>query len=119
MLLCALQLGGGHRLTNNGSMSPPPRARAIVPGLALAAIALLGGDHRGQAAAEDPACRVVEFEITPTADLQIVVWLEDVEGNYVDTLFITRKTGSYGLGNRPGPTAGASPPSRSGPTATG
>jgi hypothetical protein len=29
-------------------------------------------------------------------------WLEDTAGNYVDTIYITRKTGSYGLGNRPG-----------------
>ena len=39
---------------------------------------------------------MVEFEVTPTDDLQMVVWLEDTAGNYVDTLFITRKTGSYG-----------------------
>ena len=83
-------------------MSPPSRARALAPGLALAAIALLAGDHRGLAQPENPECRVVEFAVTPTDDLQIVVWLEDVEGNYVDTIFITRKTGTYGLGNRPG-----------------
>ncbi len=47
-------------------------------------------------------CRVVELEMTPTADLQIVAWVEDRAGNYVDTAFITRTTGSYGLGNRPG-----------------
>jgi len=90
---------------NNGSMSPPPGVRRPTgSGLALAAVALLGGDHRGtaQAAEPEPECRVVEFEVTPTEDLQIVVWLEDTAGNYVDTIFITRKTGSYGLGNRPG-----------------
>ncbi len=38
----------------------------------------------------------------PTAELQIVVWLEDVAGNYVETLYISRLTGTYGLGNRPG-----------------
>lgn len=87
---------------NNGSMSPPSRARALAPGLALAAIALVAGDDSGRAQPEEPECRVVEFELTPTENLQMVVWLEDAEGNYVDTLFITRKTGSYGLGNRPG-----------------
>jgi hypothetical protein len=84
-------------------MSPSSRARGLAPGLALAATALLAGDHHGSAApADEPECRVVEFELTPTDDLQMVVWLEDTAGNYVDTLYITRKTGSYGLGNRPG-----------------
>jgi hypothetical protein len=54
-----------------------------------------GGDAAGE-------CRVVEMELTPTADLQIVIWLEDAAGSYIDTAFITRSTGSYGLGNRPG-----------------
>jgi hypothetical protein len=84
-------------------MAPLSRAGGLVPAIALAATALLAGDHRGSAlAADEPECRVVEFEVTPTDDLQMVVWLEDTEGNYVDTVFITRKTGSYGLGNRPG-----------------
>ena len=83
-------------------MSPQSRAGGLVPAFALAAIALLAGDHRSAAQPDEPECRVVEFEVTPTDDLQMVVWLEDTAGNYVDTLFITRKTGSYGLGNRPG-----------------
>jgi hypothetical protein len=33
---------------------------------------------------------------------QIVVWVEKPDGTYVDTIFITKETGSYGLGNRPG-----------------
>ena len=58
-------------------------------------------------AAETPAvaeveCRVVELDFNPTADLQIVAWLEDAGGNYIDTMYITRLTGIYGLGNRPG-----------------
>jgi len=48
------------------------------------------------------ACRVLETTFTPHDDLQIVVWLEDPEGNFVDTLYITAATGSYGIGNRPG-----------------
>ena len=47
-------------------------------------------------------CQVVELDMTPTSDLQIVVWLEDAAGVYVDTLYISLLTGSYGLGNRPG-----------------
>jgi hypothetical protein len=48
------------------------------------------------------ACRVLELSFTPSDDLQIVVWVEDAAGNYVDTLYMTRKTATYGLGNRPG-----------------
>ena len=48
------------------------------------------------------ACRVLEVEFTPSEGLQLVVWLEDASGTFVETLFITAATGSYGLGNRPG-----------------
>lgn len=48
------------------------------------------------------ACRVVEVTFVPTDDLQIVVWLEDAQGQFVDTVFITAATGTHGLGNRPG-----------------
>ena len=44
----------------------------------------------------------MNVDIQPTGDLQIVVWIEDSAGNFVDTAFITRTTGSYGMGNRPG-----------------
>jgi hypothetical protein len=47
-------------------------------------------------------CRVVDVEMTPTEDLQMVIWLEDSAGEYVETLFITELTGRRGLGNRPG-----------------
>jgi hypothetical protein len=66
-------------------------------GLAMAAAALLL-----PAPATAQECRVVEFSMTPTEDLQIVIWIEDGAGRYVDTAFITRTTGSYGMGNRPG-----------------
>ena len=46
--------------------------------------------------------RCVGAEFTPTDRLQIVVWLETAGGQYVDTLYITQQTGSFGLGNRPG-----------------
>jgi hypothetical protein len=48
------------------------------------------------------ACRVLQLEFTPGSSLQVVVWLEDGAGKFVDTIFITRMTGVYGLGNRPG-----------------
>lgn len=52
--------------------------------------------------AEAQQCRVVEMQMTPTANLQIVAWVEDTAGNYVDTAYITNATGFYGIGNRPG-----------------
>ena len=63
-------------------------------------------------AAASHACRVVEMDMTPQRDtctatglcvgLQMVAWVEDTAGTYVDTAYITRATGSLGLGNRPG-----------------
>jgi len=50
----------------------------------------------------DDMCRVVDVEFTPAPDLQIAIWLEKVDGTYVDTLYLTQLTGTYGLGNRPG-----------------
>ncbi|MEJ7603314.1 MAG: fibronectin type III domain-containing protein [Kofleriaceae bacterium] len=60
------------------------------------------------AASED--CRVLDVNFT-TAEAQngnrefapqIVAWLETPAGTFVDTVLITRETGSYGIGNRPG-----------------
>ncbi len=45
---------------------------------------------------------MIELDFTPAPDLQVVAWLEDAQGQFVDTLFITEATGRYGLGNRPG-----------------
>jgi hypothetical protein len=56
-------------------------------------------------------CKVMEADFMPAelasaapmrAPSQIVAWLEDARGNYVETIFITQQTGSFGLGNRPG-----------------
>jgi hypothetical protein len=57
------------------------------------------------ASADTPKCIDVQF--TPTDGLQIVVWIETVDGtpfgsSYYDTLFVTQQVGTYGLGNRPG-----------------
>ncbi len=68
----------------------------------LAALAVLPLAPRDTAAGPDQLCRVVDVAFTPSDDLQIVVWLEDVAGNFVDTLYITEATGRRGLGNRPG-----------------
>jgi len=66
------------------------RCAGLFSAAALAAVVPAGGLARAQ---PDTACRVVELEMTPTADLQIVAWIEDAGGNYVDTAFITRTTG--------------------------
>jgi len=50
----------------------------------------------------DDSCRMIEVSFNPTDHLQIAVWIEDPSGNYVDTAYVTRSTGSLGLGNRPG-----------------
>jgi hypothetical protein len=54
------------------------------------------------AAAGAPQCHVVDVDFTPTDNLQIVAWVELPDGTFVDTVYITQKTGLYGLGNRPG-----------------
>ena len=64
-----------------------------------------------QAALAEGMCHVIELDFSPaplangapmTAPPQIVAWIEDTAGQYVDTVFITAQTGTYGLGNRPG-----------------
>jgi hypothetical protein len=57
------------------------------------------GDLRGVPL---PNCVVaVDFK-TGAPDLQIVAWIEDDQGRFVDTIYITRLTGQFGLANRPG-----------------
>jgi hypothetical protein len=70
----------------------PPRL-ALVPLLVLS----LAG-----AAAADPPCRTVEIAFRPVNELQIAVWIEDPNGKYIGTAYVTRLTGSFGLANRPG-----------------
>src|SRR5690349_4515648 len=47
-------------------------------------------------------CVNVAVQFTPTDSLQIVAWVEDSTGKYIDTIYMTAKTGVYGMGNRPG-----------------
>jgi hypothetical protein len=52
-------------------------------------------------------CTVVDVDFTPAASSnqfapQIVAWIEDTSGNYLDTIYITQQTGTFGIGNRPG-----------------
>ncbi|HLL25147.1 MAG TPA: hypothetical protein VK427_23595, partial [Kofleriaceae bacterium] len=80
---------------------------AAVRMCAFGALALV---THGTAAAENQ-CHVVELDLQPAVlatnapmkpDSQIVAWVEDTAGHYVDTVFITQQTGTFGLGNRPG-----------------
>lgn len=67
-----------------------------VAALGLAGVMVAAAPARAQ------QCRVVEMQMTPSANLQIVAWVEDTAGNYVDTAYITNATGFFGIGNRPG-----------------
>jgi hypothetical protein len=46
--------------------------------------------------------RTLEISFEPVGDPQIAIWLETADGEFVDTLMVTRLTGTFGLGNRPG-----------------
>jgi hypothetical protein len=74
--------------------------RSLLAGSTALVCALLGGAPAARADAA--ACHVVDVDFTPAANLQMVVWLEDASGKFIDTLYITQLTGTYGLGNRPG-----------------
>src|SRR4051812_7716319 len=72
----------------------------------FAVLALVGAPAFG----EDKRCIHVDYKPMGRPDLtagknpgsQIVAWLEDGSGKFVDTIYITAQTGTYGLGNRPG-----------------
>ncbi|HEV7557994.1 MAG TPA: fibronectin type III domain-containing protein [Kofleriaceae bacterium] len=54
------------------------------------------------ASADPSECHIVNTQFTPIPNLQIVAWVEDTAGHFVDTAYITQAVGTYGLGNRPG-----------------
>ena len=68
------------------------RIVSAVSAALLAAPLLVASDVRADA----QHCVVVDTEFTPAPELQIVVWLEDTSGHYIDTLYITQQTGSFG-----------------------
>jgi len=53
-------------------------------------------------------CTTVDVDFLPASQQgnpfapQMVAWVEDTQGVYVDTMFITAQTGTFGIGNRPG-----------------
>jgi hypothetical protein len=68
----------------------------------VALVSLFLGSSLAHAERPPGVCIEVGVDFTPTDNLQIVAWLEDTAGAYVDTLYITQKTGRFGMGNRPG-----------------
>ena len=79
----------------------------------LLALALASLDPAIAAAGTAGQCHVVDVNFMTADDSgntaapyhlrpQMVVWLEDPAGAYVDTLYITQQTGTFGIGNRPG-----------------
>lgn len=64
--------------------------------------ALLLASTAAHADRPEGVCVEVSVDFVPTDALQIVAWLEKPDGTYVDTVYITQKTGRYGMGNRPG-----------------
>ncbi len=71
--------------------------------IALVLVATMSRAH-----ADERQCRVLDLELKPLSSPgnlfapQIVAWLEDTAGNFVDTVYITQATGTFGIGNRPG-----------------
>lgn len=59
-------------------------------------------------AAAEGNCTTVELEVVPGTMTdnpfapQIVAWVETLGGTFVETAYITARTGSFGIGNRPG-----------------
>src|SRR5690606_9674998 len=45
---------------------------------------------------------LLEFHFNPVDNLQVAIWLEDPEGNFLKDVFVTQATGKLGIGNRPG-----------------
>ena len=80
----------------------PPAAAVATPAAPVAKPATAPAQVPTVSPADEASCRIVQIEMTPGPDMQIVVWIEDAAGTYVDTAFITQLTGTYGLGNRPG-----------------
>jgi hypothetical protein len=75
--------------------------------LRLAGLVVLFAAQSATAHAQQ--CRNLELSFAPASSgpdrnalPQIVAWLEDTAGNYIDTVYITHATGTFGIGNRPG-----------------
>jgi hypothetical protein len=45
---------------------------------------------------------LLEFHFNPVSNLQIAIWIEDADGNFIEDVFVTQATGKLGIANRPG-----------------
>jgi hypothetical protein len=70
--------------------------------LLLGVAAALAAVPQHAVAGGDPEQALLEFHFVPTEDLQIAIWLEDAQGNFLADVFVTQATGKLGIGNRPG-----------------
>ena len=90
------------RCARSGGRSRAYLEATMIRKSVLAALVLAAATGAGARADTPGVCHFVDVDFTPSADLQIVMWIEDTSGNYVDTAYITQATGTYGIGNRPG-----------------
>jgi hypothetical protein len=65
----------------------------------LVVVAVLAGSAHARPA---NVCIDVGVSFTPSEQLQIAGWVEDAQGHFIDTVYLTSKVGRYGIGNRPG-----------------
>lgn len=72
--------------------------RLTLLGLSTIAIWLAAS---GNGAAQD-GDRLLEFRFTPTKRAQIAIWIEDANGNFLETVALTSSVALRGVGNRPG-----------------
>ncbi len=79
------------------------RLRGRLLALVVAVPAAVPAVARAETRVRPPGvCVEVSVDFTPTDALQIVAWIEQPDGTFRDTIYMTQKTGLYGLGNRPG-----------------
>ena len=67
-------------------------------GLSMLALCVVGA----AAASAQEGDRLLEFSFIPTKRAQIAIWIEDAEGNFLETVALTSSVALRGVGNRPG-----------------
>jgi hypothetical protein len=65
----------------------------------LAALALFASV--GGARADTGQCHVIDVNFVPAKNLQIVAWVEDTAGHFVDTIFVTQAIGTTASATAP------------------
>lgn len=78
------------------------RPRLALAGVVAATLAADAGPAAQPASSPALQCHILNVTFVPTDQLQIVGWVEQTDGTFVDTVYITNKVGLYGMGNRPG-----------------